>query len=404
MTQERSYRVLKIAPTSFFADYGCHVRILEEARILRKLGHQVSICTYSNGADLDGLSIRRSMHLPFQKDVNIGASWQKIVMDVFLSFTSLRAVWGIRPDVIHAHLHEGSLLGWAVGLTRRVPLVFDFQGSLTSEMVDHHFLRSDGPFFGPVRRLEGCINRLPRAIITSSQHAANLLRAEFACPPERIHVVQDRVNADVFLPRWHTDQEAPVAALKAELGIPPERRVVAYLGLLAEYQGITLLLRAARHLIVEGQRGDLHFLVMGYPNEDHYQRVAAQMGLAPYTTFTGRVPYPEAPRYLALGDVAVSPKVSNTEGSGKLLNYMAMGLPTVAFDTSVSHEFLGENGVYAETGDPESLAAAIAGVLDRPEEARARARALRARAERDYTWEDAGRHIVQIYGRVCMRR
>ena len=31
---KRSYRVLMIAPTSFFADYGCHVRILEEARSL----------------------------------------------------------------------------------------------------------------------------------------------------------------------------------------------------------------------------------------------------------------------------------------------------------------------------------------------------------------------------------
>ena len=32
-----------IAPTSFFADYGCHVRILEEARVLRKLGHEITI-------------------------------------------------------------------------------------------------------------------------------------------------------------------------------------------------------------------------------------------------------------------------------------------------------------------------------------------------------------------------
>jgi hypothetical protein len=30
-------------------------------------------------------------------------------------------------------------------------------------------------------------------------------------------------------------------------------------------------------------------------------------------TFTGKVPYFEAPRYLALGDVAVSPKISATE-------------------------------------------------------------------------------------------
>ena len=28
----KRYKVLMIAPTSFFADYGCHVRILEEAR------------------------------------------------------------------------------------------------------------------------------------------------------------------------------------------------------------------------------------------------------------------------------------------------------------------------------------------------------------------------------------
>ncbi len=37
------YRVLMLAPTMFFADYGCHVRILEEAVTLRKLGQSVTI-------------------------------------------------------------------------------------------------------------------------------------------------------------------------------------------------------------------------------------------------------------------------------------------------------------------------------------------------------------------------
>ena len=403
MAQERTYRILKIAPTSFFSDYGCHVRILEEARILHKLGHQVTICTYNNGCDIEGLSIRRTMPLPFQKDVNIGSSRQKIAMDALLAFTSLRSVWAVRPNVIHAHLHEGTLLGWAAGLTRRVPLVFDFQGSLTSEMVDHRFLRADGPFFGPALRLERFIDRLPHAIITSSRHAADLLQNEWACPSDRIHVIPDCVNADVFVPRWHTAQEDAVAALKAELGIPPDRRVVTYLGLLAEYQGIFLLLQAARFLVAEHARADLHFLIMGYPAEEHYRHQAAQMGLADHTTFTGRVPYPHAPRYLALGDVAVSPKISDTEGSGKLLNYMAMGLPIVAFDTPVSREFLGELGVYAETGSAEALAAAIAWVVDHPAEAQAQAQALRARAQRDYSWDDAGQRIVRVYDQVCGR-
>ena len=39
----RHLRVLMIAPTSFFSDYGCHVRIYEEAKILQKLGHRVTV-------------------------------------------------------------------------------------------------------------------------------------------------------------------------------------------------------------------------------------------------------------------------------------------------------------------------------------------------------------------------
>ena len=57
----RVLRVLMIAPTSFFGDYGCHVRILEEARALQRLGHRVTIVTYRNGRDVPGLDIRRTL-------------------------------------------------------------------------------------------------------------------------------------------------------------------------------------------------------------------------------------------------------------------------------------------------------------------------------------------------------
>ena len=57
-----------------------------------------------------------------------------------------------------------------------VPLVFDYQGSLTGEMVDHGFLRRDSSPYRVLRRLELAINNLPDAIVTSSAHAALLLR------------------------------------------------------------------------------------------------------------------------------------------------------------------------------------------------------------------------------------
>ncbi len=388
--------MLMIAPTSFFADYGCHVRILEEARVLHKLGHDVTIATYHSGNNVAGLDIERTMPLPWWREAVVGSSPHKIVYDVLLSLKVLRAAWRCQPDVIHGHLHEGALIGWPVGLLGRVPLVFDFQGSLTSEMVDHRFLREGGPFFGPMRRLEELINRLPAAIITSTQHAADLCVAEYGCRPEIIHPVPDAVNADVFRPGLLSEAERRVR--KEALGIPAERRVVVYLGLLAEYQGTDLLVRAAARLLAH--RPDVHFLIMGYPGRHRYQHLAEQLGIADHITLTGRIPYEQAPEALALGDIAVAPKLSATEGSGKLLNYMAMALPTAAFDTPVSREYLGEDGVYAPRGNVDGFAAAMRQLLDNPDQATARGRRLRQRAIAKYSWDEAGQRLVEIYERV----
>jgi glycosyltransferase involved in cell wall biosynthesis len=109
------------------------------------------------------------------------------------------------------------------------------------------------------------------------------------------------------------------------------------------------------------------------------------------------VPYELAPRYLALGDVAVAPKRSLTEGSGKILNYMAVALPTVAYDTPVSREYLGDLGVYAPTGDAHALADRIAGLVYDRRRAVWLGQRLRERAVANYSWDVAGRTILDIY-------
>ena len=53
-------RVLMIAPTSFFSDYGGHIRIFEEIRILQKLGHQICVVTYPLGGNPEGIDVRRA--------------------------------------------------------------------------------------------------------------------------------------------------------------------------------------------------------------------------------------------------------------------------------------------------------------------------------------------------------
>jgi glycosyltransferase involved in cell wall biosynthesis len=126
--------------------------------------------------------------------------------------------------------------------------------------------------------------------------------------------------------------------------------------------------------------------------------------VADRVTFTGKVIYEEAPAHLALGDVAVAPKLSTSEGCGKILNYMAMTLPTVVFDIPVTREYLGALGVYAgRAGDPVALADAIAGLLADPGRRAALGQKLRERAARHFSWERAGRQLLTIYDGVLKR-
>jgi glycosyltransferase involved in cell wall biosynthesis len=99
--------------------------------------------------------------------------------------------------------------------------------------------------------------------------------------------------------------------------------------------------------------------------------------------------------------VAAAPKLSLTESSGKLLNYMAVALPTVAYDTPVAREYLGSDGFFAACGDVEGLAAQLKAALFPPAEAAhgpvAAGYRLRQRAIHQFEWRQTALTIVESY-------
>jgi glycosyltransferase involved in cell wall biosynthesis len=395
------YNILMIAPTSFFGDYGCHVRILEEVRVLHKHGHRVTIATYYKGRDLPELNIVRTRPTPWHADYEVGSSRHKVAFDALLSWTALRTARRVKPDIIHAHLHEGALIGRMVSAITGAPLVFDYQGSLTAEMLDHHFVRPGGKREWFFRTLENRIDRMPRAILTSSRHSAQLLRESLPDQAQRVVPMPDCVDTDFFRPRGAADQ-ADVDTIRDQLGIPRDRTVVIYLGLLAHYQGTGHIVEAAQKVIAT--QPNTHFLIMGYPGYNEYYDLAQQRGVSGHMTFTGRVPYEHAARFLRVGDIALAPKLSLTEGAGKILNYMACALPTVAFDVPQAREYMTQFGVYADRGDANSLADRITELLQDPDRASQLGQALRARALGRFSWDDAARRIVAVYDAVRVPR
>ncbi|PDW04796.1 glycosyltransferase family 4 protein [Candidatus Viridilinea mediisalina] len=398
-----TYNVLMIASTSFFSDYGNHVRIWEETRAIQRRGHRLVLASYHNGDDMPGLDIRRSWDVPWIKRAVVGSSRHKLYLDVGLAWRTLRVALQLRPDIIHAHTHEAAAIGMPLRQLLGVPLILDYQGSMTSEMLDHGFLKRSSRLYGPVHGVEQMLNRSADAIMTSTHNAAQRLRSDGLVPSERIHAVPDGVDTERFRPydgsvAWAAQR----AELRAQLGIPPDRRIIVYIGLLAPYQGTNLLIETARMLTA--RRPEVHFLIMGHPDPQSYRRYAASLGVAEHVTLPGRIIYRDLHSYLALGDVAVAPKMSLTEGNGKIANYMAMGLPTVAFATPVAREILGDTGLYAEMGNAADLAARLEQALDDRALAANLGAAARQRAVAELSWERAARTIEAIYAEAQAQR
>lgn len=394
-------KVLMVAPTSFFGDYGGHIRILEESRGLQARGHDVTIVTYYKGQDVPGLTIERTAPLPWRAEYEVGSSRHKLAFDLFLTHRVLQVGWKLRPHVVHGHMHEGGLLGGLLARLLRVPLVLDFQGSLTGEMLDHQFIAPDSAGYRFWHWVEQKICDLPDAILTSSLNAQRLLCQEFNVAEERIVPLPDCADLEHFSPRRISADEK--AALRQRFGIPPGRPIVAYLGLLADYQGTSHLIKAAKFLKEQGH--DVHFLIMGYPNEEYYSAMAKRLGVTDYVTLTGRVDYiRQAPSFLSLGDVAVSPKTSSSEGSGKVLNYMALAQPVIAYDSEVHREYLGQWGVYVNSGNVSALAAEIMNLLQNPERRRTLGEGLRERAASQFSWEAASARIENLYRSLLLQQ
>jgi glycosyltransferase involved in cell wall biosynthesis len=384
-----------LAPTPFFADRGCHVRIYEEVRLLQDLGWYVEVVTYHNGRDMPGVFTRRTPNLPWYRKLGPGPSYHKLYLDLLLLFRAMRVVREIRPKIIHAHLHEGAFLGVILGKLFRIPCVADLQGSLTKELSDYKFAGHNRLVYRLLQAIEGWVDRSSHHLLVSSDAMIEDLRDRFGVSPERITLVKDGVGRGFFDPEETGSVPAALRPLRKREG----DRVVVFLGVLTRLQGIEILMEAIPRVL--DRVDDVSFLVIGFPDHERFARRLAKEGHRERVTFTGRMPYLEISQALARAQLALSPKISETEGNGKLFNYMAAGLPTIVFDNAVNREILGEEGIYVTERTPEAYADAIVATLADPEEADRRGRALKMRARERSDWALNRELLVRVYGSLA---
>ncbi len=378
-----------IAATPFFSDRGAHTQIYEQINSLQKKGFKIKLITYGIGRDVAGIETIRIGNIIGYKKISAGPSYTKFALLIFMYLKLVETINEFEPTIIHAHMFEGALLGKLYNMShiKKFPLIIDLQGTLVGELLQHNFIRKRGLVHRFYRLIEKFLLNNSHIITQSDQ-----MVQDFKIQSSRIKSitsVYDGVDVERFAPA------APDKRLADELGIDLNYPRILFMGYFSEYQGLNLLLDALRMLITKYP--NLQLIAIGYPNIEKYSEIAKDLGIDKNIIFLGKINYFEVQNYLALSNIAIAPKISKTEGDGKIYNYMAMGQAVVAFDREISRDILKNCGLIAEFMNVKDLFHKISELLENEKKVIDLGRKARKRAQLYYSWDAVADRIEKQY-------
>jgi teichuronic acid biosynthesis glycosyltransferase TuaC len=203
---------------------------------------------------------------------------------------------------------------------------------------------------GPRRQLRWALPKADR-VVAVSRALANEAR-QLGVPEEKIAIVMNGVDGDLFAPRSDADRREA----RKKLGLPVESRIVLYVGNLKKTKGV-LDLCAAFEAIPNPR---LHLAIVG--DGDARKEIEAIAARLPRITVAGARPLAEVPLWMAACDVLTLP--SWAEGTPNVvLEALASGRRVVATSVGGIPDLVTEPalGVLVPPRAPEALGAALAG-------------------------------------------
>ena len=266
-------------------------------------------------------------------------------------------------DLIFANSQKAFVVAALAGKLARRPVVWCLHDILTAA----HFSSTN-------RRLVVALaNHLTAQVIANSHATAAAFAAGGGRAP--VTVIHNGIDPAPF--GAVTPNE--VVALREELDVG-DAPVVSVFSRLSPWKGQHVLLEALQQL------PDVHALLVGealFGEAAYAEELKARAkasGLSARVHFLGF--RSDIPALMKLSDVVLHTSTAPEPFGRVIVEGMLAGRPVVATNAGGAREIISQNegGVLVEPGDPDALSAALARLLEQPEEASALAERGRARA------------------------
>ncbi|MDZ7410417.1 MAG: glycosyltransferase family 4 protein [candidate division KSB1 bacterium] len=378
-----------IAPQPFFQPRGTPFSVLHRLRALSRLGHKIDLVTYHLGQNvaIENVQIRRAAGVKFIKEIAIGPSLHKLLLDVFVYRRALALLRQNRYELLHTH-EEAGFMGIRLSRQFGLPHLYDMHSSLPQQL--SNFKYSQNPLLVRLfERLEAATINSAQAVITICPELHHYVRERF---PDKFNKLIENVadNSDVF------GTSVDLQELKQRYRLNGET-VVLYTGTLEPYQGLDLLLACSARVVKE--QPQTRFLVVGGKPEQvrDNQEKAKQLGVADKFIFTGQRPPEEIPQFMRLAQVLVSPRLEGNNTPLKIYSYLRSGVPIVATNHLTHTQVLNAEVAVLTDCKPEAFASGLLRVLRDRQLGEALGRKARALAEQEYSYAAYLRKTAEVY-------
>ena len=371
-------------------------RVWLECRTLTRAGYQVAVVCPKGPGDpsyqvIDGVQIYK--YRPYTP----GGGAVAYIGEYVYSFAatlllSLRAARGGRFGVVQSCNPPD--IFWPIGVLFKVlhgsRFVFDHH-DLCPETFESRFPGGSSLLYRGLRFLERCTMRCADHVVSTTESYRRLVIDRDGVEPDRVTVVRTGPDPD---------------KMKAVEPVPALRRgrahLAAYIGVMGPQDGVDYVIKMADYVVNTLKRTDISFTLIG--SGDCFAELVAlrdQLGLGQFVEFTGRAPDEAVQVILSTADIGLSPDPRNplndVSTMNKTMEYMAFGLPVLAFDLRETRASAEGAGAYATPNDVEEMSRMLVDLIDDEPRRRSMGSAGRRRIEQRLAWSHQEPHYRSVF-------
>jgi len=373
-------------------------RVWLECQALVARGYRVSVICPKGPGDparqqIDGVAIYKYKPAP-ATDGLLSFAWEFAYSWARTALLSLKVWADGRFDVMQAcNPPDTYWLLARLWRQRGVKFVFD-QHDLNPELFISRFGEPEGGLHAAelrgLRWLERQTYRAAHRVISTNESYKAIAMGRGHRRSEHVTVVRSGPDTAQMRPIY---PENPRPADGIEL---------VYLGIMGPQDGVDQAVRVVDELVHTRGRTNIHATFMGFGDSlQDLMDLSDELGLGQHITFTGRVDRVAIAEHLSAADIGLSPDLktplNDVSTMNKTMEYMAYGLPSVAFDLVETRVSGADTVEYVRSGDTEAFATAVQRLIDDPALRAELGHKARLRVAADLDWRPQAEAYVSVF-------